>query len=490
MSTTGEINIQNVGPIEHLRLPLPAGGVVVLRGRNGRGKSTALEAIDAAAGAKRSLSVRDRQLRGEVSAFGAKITIGRSTRRSGEAEVHTLEGKFSVADLVDPGLIDHAAADARRLKALVQLSGAKPDPTLFYDLLGGPERMAELVSPAALESDDLVAMAARIKRDLEAKARASEETAENFAARAKAAREAVSDVDLDAESDPAALQAALEAAVREDGRLRAGRSAYLAARESTAAAKRQLSHAEAQYAGPTLERASFNEEQLKSLVSEAEATVQEIAAQLRAAEEEFALARNDYAAAISARKQAEHHAAVTKQLIDQIEASAPPNPSDAEIDAAAGAVTQARQAVEQGALIRRAREQIAAAEQAEAEQQTAERMGARLREAAKGTDDVLTALVGRLGSALRVEAGRLVLDTTRGETYFAELSHGERWRLALDVAIDAVGSGGELTIPQDAWEGLDPINRRAIADHLAATGVVAYTAEATADEELTAMVYE
>jgi DNA repair exonuclease SbcCD ATPase subunit len=43
------IEIKNIGPIASVTIPVPeAGGVVVLTGRNGSGKSHALEAVSAA----------------------------------------------------------------------------------------------------------------------------------------------------------------------------------------------------------------------------------------------------------------------------------------------------------------------------------------------------------------------------------------------------------------------------------------------------------
>jgi hypothetical protein len=114
-----------------------------------------------------------------------------------------------------------------------------------------------------------------------------------------------------------------------------------------------------------------------------------------------------------------------------------------------------------------------------------------LREAAKGTDEVLSEVVAKTGSPLRVEAGRLVLATSRGKkTLFAELSDGERWKLALDIAIDAVGNRGYLMIPQWAWGELQPANRRAIAEHLRKRGAVAYTAEAADVDGIIAEEYD
>ncbi|MCB1771940.1 MAG: AAA family ATPase, partial [Candidatus Competibacteraceae bacterium] len=47
------IMIKNIGAIESVSIPVPkGGGVVVLRGRNGSGKSTALDAIQSAVSGK------------------------------------------------------------------------------------------------------------------------------------------------------------------------------------------------------------------------------------------------------------------------------------------------------------------------------------------------------------------------------------------------------------------------------------------------------
>ncbi|MBK8191523.1 MAG: hypothetical protein IPK79_13880 [Vampirovibrionales bacterium] len=109
-----------------------------------------------------------------------------------------------------------------------------------------------------------------------------------------------------------------------------------------------------------------------------------------------------------------------------------------------------------------------------------------LREKAKQTDEVLSEIVAEIPACpLRVVDGRLVTDTKRGATFYSDLSAGERWRIALDIAIQAVGTGGLLVIPQEAWEGLDPQNRDAIAKQAKAARVVILTAECS-DSELSA----
>ena len=114
------ITLKNIGPIENVTIPVPAeGGVVVLRGRNGSGKSTALDAIQTAITGKGKPPLRDKAAKGEIHAGGVSLTVAKSIRRSGELVVTSLDSRLSVADLVDPGIVDPLRADASRIKALV-----------------------------------------------------------------------------------------------------------------------------------------------------------------------------------------------------------------------------------------------------------------------------------------------------------------------------------------------------------------------------------
>ena len=484
------IEITDIGPVKHVSIPVPEeGGIVILKARNGRGKTCTLNAVESAITGRGKIDVRDGSLRGEVEAFGVAIKVGRSTRRTGELEVTSLDGRLSVAELVDPGLKSDEAADAKRVKALVQLTGVKPAADLFYPLIGDRSDFEKLIGTNALESDDLVVMADRIKRDLESAARKEESQVEHAEGRARGCREAAAGIDVNAESDAAKLQSDLESAIQLESRLRAELSAFEKASKAAKLASDQLEDAEASYAGPSLADATQDESMAKATVDEAEKAVRDAEERLRTAKATFETARGHYSATITARKTAEQHEAMVKQWRDQIAAAIPAKPDPDQIAGATRSVLLTRQAVESGALIRKARLDLMAADQhAETAKEHAAK-AIKLREAAKGTDEVLSSVVAKTGCPLRVEAGRLVLDTKRGATYFAELSHGERWKMALDIAIDAVGPKGVLTVPQEAFESLDGINRRLIADHVRGTGVVILTAEASEDEELIAEVY-
>lgn len=490
MSTVQEIRLTDVGPVKAVSIPIPEpGGLVVLRARNGAGKTRTLEAVESALTGRGKVEVRDGALRGEVEAFGIRLTVGRSTRRTGELVVESLDGKLSISDLIDPGIKSPDAADAKRIKALVMLANVPVCADLFYPLVGGREQFEQLVGSNALASDDIVVMAERVKRDLEAKARQEESQAEHAEGRARGAREAAAGIDTSAESDSAKLQASLESAIRGESTLKAQKDASergaLAARQ----AQDQLEDAEASYTGLTLAQAQSIEAEAKAAQEAAEKSVREAEAALARARSAHEAARIAVSNAITGRKNAEQHEALVKQWREQITASVPIAPPEDELSNATAAVSTARQAVEQGALVRKAKQHLAEAdkhaETAKAHRQRSEQ----LRSAAHGTDDVLSQIISQSGSPLRVEHGRLVLQTRRGNTYFHDLSAGERSRIAVDIGIDAVGAHGVLTLSQEIFEGLDPINRESLAAHAVESGVVILTAEASEHDEIQAEVY-
>lgn len=215
------IELSDVGPIHHLEIPLPAGGgVVCLKGRNDAGKSETLKAVDALVSGRGSIEKRDGSARGEIRLGDARLTVVKQQRRDGaELAAVSLDSRFDLADLVDPGLKDPEKADSFRIKALVQLAGVTPDVTLFHQLANGKGEFDAIVRPEAAEAADIVTMAAMIKRDFEAAARKEHDKSENFLGNALGHREAALGYDASVEADSDKLQASLESAIREAQRL-------------------------------------------------------------------------------------------------------------------------------------------------------------------------------------------------------------------------------------------------------------------------------
>jgi len=484
------ITVENVGPVKNVAIECPPeGGIVVLKGRNGRGKSKTLEAVEAAMSGRGKPEVRDGAARGKVEGYGVKLTLGKRQTRSGELEVESLEGKLDLAALVDPGLKSAEAADAKRIKALVQLAGVPADEELFYGLIGGREQFQAAMAhdsgrPPDMEDLDLTEMAALVKRELEDCARLSEREAVHFEGQEKArlaAAEGARDGDA---PDERTLAEALEQAVRDEAAVNARATAATNAAYAAANAKRKLAEAEAGYRGPTRGDAEKSLATAQALFNDAQADLASAEAALNRCKETSRQRAAELDAARSAQVAATNHESTIAAWREQLAADAPAPVSIDEQEAAAQRVSEARKAVEDGAVLRQKLKSLAAAKEAKALAHSHRERAARFREAAAGTDGVLSQAVAKTGSPLRVDDGRLVLSTHRGPTKFADLSAGERWRIALDVAIESVGDEGVFVIPQEAYEGLDPIARREIAEHVAERRVVVLTAEASDDEEI------
>jgi len=476
------ITIENVGPIEKLAIPLPEAGVVVLRGRNGIGKSHALAAVDSLISGRGRPPCRDGAQKGLVDGFGAKLTIGRSTRRIGEAEVVTLEGRLDITQLVDPGLKDEEAADRQRIKALIQLSGQSADMHAFESILPEDVTLGEIISLCD-RSDDPVVLAGQVKRALEAEARRWEKVSEEARAETTVLMREVGEVPKSEEAiwlravhQPDVLRAEAErdvaealAKVRE---LEARQEVAAKQAEQIAAAKKRLAEIE----GGDLVTA----DRIDGEIAELDEKIRKLEQALAAARERRSqLVRRREEAARLQQQIAELRKIVSQQIVLV---------SDAEIETAKANLETARgnldvivQLIRKAALNQR----LEASRKRAAE---ANNKAEVFRDAAHATDEVLSGLVAKVTKRLRVEGGRLVCDTDRGAETFGELSTGERWRIALEIAAEQLGPGGLVTVPQEAWEALDPINRAEIAQLARQVGVVILTAEADEHAEIAAEV--
>lgn len=476
------ITIRDVGPIRSVSIPVPAdGGIIVLRGPNGAGKSVALEAVDGltrASARKPKAGVRRGAVDGEVSGLGRHVRLSMTRSQTvGELEVAAIDDDISVDQLVDPGLKDPAAADRRRIRAALVLAGVTPDIDEFGKLVGGTDRLLELIDKRTLSTDDPVEMAEKIRQELHKHARNFEASAEKLLAQSSGLRAtAAGEADISPE-DEDAIRAIHEKAIeRRDGLRRAvaeaqrNRIAKQAAEAAVAAGKDRLSvpdaqaslaQAEAEIASVGGEIAALRERLAEAMAREGALKDQRRVASMRVAEAE--------------RAEASYRAA--EQALASLTEVAEPTPEElAEADAA---VMDSSRRVEHLGLAREAMRQRAEADLLARQASEAEARASELRDAARSVDDVLGALMRANGPAnLIIEEGRLLIDRDGVKIPFAELSDGEKWRIALDIAIEALGENRILSISQVAWEGLDADARRDILAHVREKNTVIVTAEA------------
>lgn len=483
------LTIEDVGPIHSLEIPLPeSGGVVVLRGRNGSGKSSALDSVNAMlTNGSKAPGPRDGVKRGTVEGLGLKMLIGRKTVRTGELMVDTLEGRLDVSDLVDPGIISPEAADAKRIKALLSLADVKPELDLFAELVpGGVDKLRELVDPELSKKDDILQLASRVKRALEAESRKAEGEAVRCFSESQGLDKSIAEVDLNAESDTLKLQSELEQAIRCDSQTRERQRASAAAKAAAYDARRQLDQAKAVDVMSPAD-AAMEWERASDRVGAAGSEVVRCREELAKAENSLSAARLVLDQATRSKSQIEQRATAMAGWEQTVaNAEAVEQVSDEDVRVAAAQVTVAKSRVERGALVRHALETKQRSDACQAKAATCRDVASQWRQAASGVEEVLGDLVSKLGVPLRVRVAdgqvRLVTPHARGEIPYSDLSHGERWRLALDLAIEAVGVGGVLTIRQEGWEALDPDNREMIRRHVEGRGVIVLTAEAAAGE--------
>jgi hypothetical protein len=489
------IELTDLGPVERLTLPLPEpGGVVILRGRNDVGKSKALEATARLLGGADHVEARDRCAFGQIEGLGVRLRVAKTPRKTGELEAVSIDGQLSIADLVDPRIADPDRADVQRIRALVALSGAKADLDQFAALLpGGKDEALAIFAEETTKATDLLEMAARVKRDLEREARTQAAAASNAEAEAAALRNKPEELDLTAEADADTLRDRLMNAVGR--RAQITHQATVAAEAATRAqeASQRLDQEAATYQGPTAEEAetfletSHDEEGIASqLLLEAEAAVHN-------AGRRFANAQTDRKAAeagLAAAKDHERVVATCRATIASLSNVPAPKPGDA--TAADAAVQAAQAAADRGALIREQRRKEREAAALDERAAKAREAASSYRDSAKATDDLLSQAVD--SPRFSIKAGRLMTQHDgRGEVPYHDRSTGTRWKLAIAEAAEKArklhpGERVLIPVPQEAWESLDPQNRRDVADHCKALGVVLFTAEAT-DGKLRAEVF-
>ena len=499
------IEINDIGPIQHLTIPLPTPGVYVLKGTHGLGKSTALETVSAALGEKSTdLSIRDGAKRGGMVFGDATLAVTKSrTALRGELEVLGIQGRLDINDLVDPGIIDQEKADAKRVKTLVGISGVKPNPELFYEIAGGAEAYKALGVDD--KTDDPLLLAARIKRAIEAQARLKETAAEKARADATASRVAAEGIDTEAESDEQTLADAQEKAGAVVATMKAHNNAAAIAKAAAENAAKQLAEMEAsaedsEELGELLSDARVCQQAaIDGIISRNEkiaefereiSAIQQQIEMIGREQEAIQIDRDRFqreAVALEARIEAAAHAAEQRQrLADNAAASVPTPHTPEAIAAAEEAAAAARVAVQAGSVVRHALAKLAEAEGHAAKAKTEAKAASRLRAAALAVDEKLSDLLPA-DCPLRVEKGRLVIRTDRSESeLFSELSHGEKWQTAIKVAAATLPPDrGLLTLAQEAWEGQSPAQRLAIHAAAVEANIVILTAQVTDDAELT-----
>lgn len=490
------ITLKNVGAIERLSIPIPeSGGVVVLRGRNGCGKSTALDAVSALISGKGTIpKIKDGERVGGIEGFGSKIMLSVSASRRGggkpELVIDSVEGRFSIADLVNPPIKDAKAADKARIKALITLTGREASCETFHSIFETKEEFDYCVSKSSTETSDPILMAERIKRDIEEKARIEEKRAELAFAEYNAKINGTEYDPADLISDFDAHNAEYDAAIRKGAKLLSKKTNFLKIKSSieraTSAIKEcniEQKESEAKQEESIIESISEDiecrtkkvemlREQLAEIRSEIEFETKEIAMLTESREQ----SRRVVASIRSELESLEGYREIVEQSksIEEVDES--------EIEAAKKTISEIRERlrIHTIALENKRKRDDAVSVLARAE--SIRDKASSLRDATKRIDSILTEMIGE-DSPIQIVDGRMVVVTSRGETLYSDLSDGERWKVAFEIVSRSVHRDKDktalLVIPQIGWESLDPSNQEIVNYLSKKYSVTVITAEAT-----------
>jgi len=489
-----DLVLEDVGPIRKFRIPLPEnGGVVELIGEQGAGKSHALRGVqsvlDGKAGEK--VPVHDGARKARIEAFGVSVEFANRRSASGELEVRSLHG-FPVSDFVNPGLVDPVAADTRRIKSLLGLCGTPADLKMFEPLTEKILPLSQLISPETSAKSDIVGMAESIRRDLHAKAKGIETQVDELNKIIDNRRSGMADVENPGVSC-AAAEASQLAQTQEVGRLQQvlTETERLAQQWDEANALVQNS-----LAPDTTEKLAKAEQSIVGLKAIRDQQ-QEVVRQLEASLAEARANLMVYERQLNEAQQVHRDLLQSTQSVAAaMEIVKNPRP---DVESAQTAKTSALMRLQaSNELVNLAKQwEIRDRLQKEVdglldERNKKQRVADALRDAARGTDQVLSDVICNLIPNMKVEEGRLLYNYPKREKYipFSELSQGEAYHVAIDIAASVLGHGGVFVLDQAAWGELNDRTRDLVANRCREKGCIMLTARATEDPVLTANIYQ
>lgn len=496
MSKVSTIEITGVGPIIQRTITLPErGGVVVLKGKCAQGKTTCLDSVGAVLGNeedRKNVGRNDDVDEGKIVFHAPNgdrtLTLFATQKRTKGQEVNELgvehvEDTYDIGKLIDPGMKNAEANDRERIRAIIQLSGAKIAWASFTALIPPPNGVGgNVVSiEGAREIEDTVAKASKVKSILEEEKRRLEGLAKKERQEQSYAEAALVGVDLSTPCDRAELQTAHQAAVAANARLKEQVTAAEKAATARAAARKQLDESRGQYQGPTVAAATVASTVAEHAKADADAEVQRLEQALRLAKASVQTKEAERKAAKGSLSAAQANDTSLATLTGLLEGQLPEPPSADDVEASQLELDAATDAMEAGVKVRDALAKQAKAEEHRDLAVKYESRAAQFEEAAKSTNDLLSKAVNVPG--LSVMGLRLIhTDADGKEEVFDRLSTGEKSAVAVRVGSTRVsektGDGTKLLrLPQEVWQALDPDFRDQVNDIAISEDITVLTGE-------------
>lgn len=461
-----KFTIENTGGVERAELSLRP-GVNVLKGRNGAGKTSAINAVVRASGGSVPLQRKDGAEVGRVRGPGVSLKIKGVVKTTGHAELE-LADVGPLGRLIDPRLKDSKAAARERVRALVELLGVRIDDEKLLELCNGDRMLFHDLTRAIDEAaiDDLLEASEKLRNLAHKRARAQEDLAAAAGAEVdnslKECRQILADLGGPAGLSELSLEVAngsLEAEIRNHDRALAKCEAREALEEKQNRIRETLGP-EPDAAGAEAQVAS------KAAAYEiAKGKAAELAEALQAAR--FAQERAARELENAASKRDETLEAVeTWQKQKTILEETPAGPTRADLEKIkAEGLEAARERLRVAGISQTFREREKAHDAAVMAKEKAEDSAEAFRELAADIPAKLGKILASAGApGLTVSEGRLHVTTEDGppRDFEYRCSTGERARAALAVAAQ-VYKGRVLALDGEVWGNLDPANRAEFA---------------------------
>lgn len=494
-----EIQIQDVGAIENVTIPIKRGTIVKLVGENGAGKSTAITAVTSAITKDNAgLRPRDGRMSGKIRMPGVTVTIGArmSQKKSGDLEpvaFAIVEDGTGISKILSPGIKDPVSADKRRLEGVLDVIGAELSEAQMQEFLG--TMYEEFMRVREVKGKGFVEAVTQMKLFLEAKAREIKLQVTSHDGAITEIGVIADPVEIPVPVEELARQVeAVSAALRDAKRDRERADQALEIINQPSAVN--IAEKEAELVGVESQVSALNGEksdlQVRSAKLEAEkAELQKKIDELQGQIEKIDGKVAEISAKIDPLKEVIRVAADSAARTERLRAQAAEAPTVEAIE---------KQATELEELRKKHTDAIVAKSNNDGIETRKARLDElnKLRDAAQKQHDALKTLshgtAKILVDALKVVPGwtvnedlRLCVTHRRGEIPFSELSPGEGTaRVCLLACQFAEYGENEVPIvglPQHCFEGLDGKNRRLLLDAIAEHGLCVVTAEADRDEK-------
>lgn len=458
---TQTLSIHDVNGVHDLALSFGPPGVYRLRGRNGAGKTSTLNAVRAALGDKTATAQpTDGTATGTVEGLGVRLVVGRTKTKTGTPEV-ALADASPLATLIDPQLKGEAERAKARIQALLRLCPIEVSDDILEQLCGGN---AALLDRVGRGGNDLLGYANRARLEAQALARELEAKASEHRGAMQVADAKMGEIGEVPEGTPESSDE------RDRGAIQHATS-RLAVAEQSAKQRAELESRQAEVRANLGERPNLD--RFRSAASNTADQVADLKAKLEAA-------RAEHAAAVENLRKAEREAVAydaSARLLEQPLSGA----TDAEVSDLRTELAQVEAAVE---LSRKLRARKAAWLAHAAARETA----LKLEEQSKALRGIADAIPGVLGHALAgagipgltVHDGKLAIRTDAGHLdWDSRLSFGQRVRYSLQLALQAAHADGAKVYALDPefWLALDPEHKRTVNDIATELGVWLITEE-------------